>query len=156
MNAAETIAAAIGTLIEVGELETDDREVIEECARRYIAAEHAKRRRASNRSVESFHKIKQERRDRLRSRVASIVTGMAKDVLPGWSAEMLAVQFAVGDGTEVSFADATVEQHEERAVWLEAHAASTLETASIHRRAIEDILASHADTLGGIIDALVA
>ena len=151
----ESMRERIEELISSGTIVAADEDVVLECAKRYVALEHAKRGRASSRSVESFHKIATARRDKLRSKVAAVVTALAADVLNGWAPELLAVTFALGDGTEVTFADATVEQHAERASWLEAHAAGTLETASIHRRAIADILAGHAETLGGVVDALV-
>ena len=154
-DADEYMRDRIEELIIDGQILTADDDVVLECARRYVAIEHAKRDRKSSRTIETFHKIATERKGKLRTRVGVLVKALADDVLAGWADELLAVTFAIGDGTEVSFADATIEQHEERALWLEAHAAGTLETAAIHRRAISDILAGHADTLAGVVDALI-
>ena len=85
-----------------------------------------------------------------------LVDAMANDHLSGWAPKLLAGTFALGDGTVVSFADATIEQHETRASWLESQAAGTLETASIHRRAIADCIAANQPTLRGLVDALIA
>ena len=153
-DADEYMRNRIEELIIDGQILTADDDVLLECARRYVATEHAKRDRKSSRTVEQFHKISAERKAKLRTRVASIVNALAADVLDGWAPELLASTFCVS-GMDVSFADATIEQHEQRAIWLEAHAAGTLDTASIHRRAISEILAGHAHTLAGVVDALI-
>ena len=154
-DADEYMRTRIEELIIDGQILTADDDVWHECARRYIAAEHNRRNRQSVRTVETFHKIKAENKEKLRARIASIVNTLAADVLGGWAPELLKSTFAVG-GVDVSWADATVEQHEQRALWLEAHAAGTLETAFIHRQAIVDILAAKQGTLAGVVDALVA
>jgi len=153
-DADEYMRTRIEELIIDGQILTADDDVLLECARRYVDTEHAKRNRNSSRTVETFHKITSERKAKLRTRVASIVTALAADVLGGWAPELLASTFTVG-GMDVSFADATIEQHEQRASWLEAHAAGTLDTASIHRRAISDILAANQNTLAGVVNALI-
>lgn len=153
-DADEYMRTRIEELIIDGQILTADDDVLLECARRYVATEHAKRDRNSSRTVETFHKITSERKAKLRTRVASIVTALAADVLGGWAPELLASTFTVS-GMDVSFADATVEQHEQRASWLEAHAAGTLDTASIHRRAISDILAANQNTLAGVVSVLI-
>ena len=153
-DADEYMRTRIEELIVEGQILTADDDVLLECARRYVEIEHNKRNRNSSRTVEQFHKISAERKAKLRTRVTSIVNALAADVLEGWAPELLASTFTVG-GVDVSFADATIEQHEQRAIWLEAHAAGTLDTASIHRRAISEIIAGHANTLAGAVDALI-
>ena len=153
-DADEYMRTRIEELIIDGQILTADDDVLLECARRYVDTEHNKRNRNSVRNVEAYHKTKTERKDKTRSRVRGFVTTLADDVIDGWAPELLAATFANGDGTEVSFANATIKQHEDRASWLEAHAAGTLETAAIHRRAIADILAGHAKTLGEVVDVL--
>ena len=154
-DADEYMRNRIEELIIDGQILSADDDVLLECARRYVATEHAKRNRKSTRTVESFHKTKAEERAKLLTRISSITSALANHVSPGWAPELLASTFAVG-GVDVSWANATLEQHEQRALWLEAHAAGTLETAFIHRQAIADILAAKRDTLAGVVDALIA
>ena len=151
----EYMRTRIEELIINGEVPpTVDDDVVLECARRYIAAEHNKRSRKSVRNVEIFHKTKVEERAKRLAKISVITTASAAEVL-GWPRPLLGSTFTV-DGVQVSWADATVEQHEARALWLEAHAAGTLETARIHRQAIADILAANQNTLAGVVDALIA
>ena len=154
-DADEYMRNRIEELIIDGQILTADDDVLLECARRYVASEHNRRNRQLARNVEAFQKTKVEERAKLMTRISSITTALANHVSPGLAPKLLASTFAVG-GVDVSWADATVEQHEQRALWLEAHAAGTLETATIHRQAIVEILAAKRDTLEGVIDALIA
>ncbi|TFB96562.1 MULTISPECIES: hypothetical protein [unclassified Cryobacterium] len=126
-----------------------------ECARRYIAVEHRKRERASNRSVEQYAKVRTEHKARLVTKVNAIVAEAAKYLHAEWSRELLGSTFSLGDGTRVAWADATAEQHADRAQMLEGMAAGDLQTASIHRRAIQDLTACKVSTLGDL-DVLAA
>ena len=156
-DADEYMRNRIEELIIDGQIITADDDVLLECARRYVTTEHAKRDRKSSRAVEQFHKLKTEKSAELRTKVSVLMGAFAGKVLSGeWAPELLASTFAMGDGEVVSFADATIEQHEARASWLESHAAGTLETAAIHRQAIADCLAAHQNTLKGVVDALIA
>ena len=154
-DADEYMRTRIEELIIDGQILTADDDVLLECARRYVAAEHNKRDRKSSRTVETYHKTTAESRAKLLTRISSITSALANHVSPGWAPELLKSTFTVG-GVDVSWANATLEQHEQRAEWLEAHAAGTLETARIHRQAIADIVAAKRNTLAGVIDALIA
>ena len=153
-DADEYMRTRIEELIIDGQILTADDDVLLECARRYVAAEHNKRGRKSVRNVEIFHKTKAESRARRLASISVITTAMVADVL-GWPRPLLESTFTV-DGAQVSWANATVEQHDHRASWLESHAAGTFETARIHRQAIADILAANAKSLAGVVDALIA
>ena len=61
--------------------------------------------------------------------------------------ELLASTFALPDGTRVYWGEATAAQHEERAESLESMAAGTIETAGLHRRAVELIRSSGGENL---------
>ena len=153
-DADEYMRTRIEELIVEGQIVTADDDVLLECARRYIAAEHNKRGRKSVRNVEIFHKTKVEERAKRLAKISVITTADRADV-SGWPRPLLGSTFTV-DGVDVLWADATVEQHDHRASWLESHAAGTLETARIHRQAIADILAANAKSLAGVVDALIA
>jgi hypothetical protein len=64
------------------------------------------------------------------------------------TAELLDTVFAVGDGTRVSWRDASVTQHEERVELLAKMIAGTSETAAMHIRAVRMIKDAGVDTLG--------
>ena len=153
-DADEYMRTRIEELIIEGQILTADDDVLLECARRYLAAEHNKRGRKSVRNVEIFHKTKAESRAKRLASISVITTADRADV-SGWPRPLLGSTFTV-DGVDVLWADATVEQHDHRASWLESHAAGTLETARIHRQAIADILAANAKSLAGVVDALIA
>lgn len=147
----------IAELIEIGSIGTTcDDDVLYEMASRYLAGEVKRRERSSVRNVEARQKIKSETRVKLVARIAETVQAHTEHVVAGWSEKLLAETFSTLDGCEVSYRDATIEQHESMAAWCENQSASLIETASIHRAAIRDIRAAGALTLGGVVDALIA
>lgn len=130
---------------------TQPDDVIAECARRYIVSQMKLRERATSRSREATEKFETETsnaRARLRAKANLITTELANSLHEQWTAAMLAGEFALPDGTRVSWADASVAQHNLRATQLEGLAAGDLATASIHRRAINDLRAAGVATLG--------
>lgn len=133
-----------------------DGDVVYEMARRWITNEVKKRKRSSVKTVEVKQKIQAKYLEQRIVQTTVLLETWTEQVSPGWAGTLLAETFSTGDGTEVTWGDATKEQHQSRADWLGEHAASTLETASIHLAAIRDIIASGAMTLGGVVDALVA
>jgi hypothetical protein len=114
-------------------------EVVMECALRYIERRMQHRTRANSRTREQFEKTNVESKEAYLASARTVVLGMARVLRPEWSEAMLAEKFAVPGGRPVSFADATIDQHERRAQFLEGLATGNLETAAIHRRAISDI-----------------
>jgi len=94
--AVEAIALRIEDLIIDGQVPpTVDDAVLQECARRYVAIERAKRDRTSVRDVEAFQKTKAERSEKLRARIRSIVDELAADHPVEWTPELLASTFTV-------------------------------------------------------------
>ena len=139
----------ISAIIESGLLTYDDDDVTQECARRYVDAEHRRYERNASRDVERSAKVRQEANTRLRERVSGVVADLAAELLAEWNADLLASSFAV-DGIRVTWQNATVDQHEARAQMLEGMAAGDLQTASIHRQAVHDIEALGVTTLGEV------
>lgn len=80
--------------------------------------------------------------------ISRIVRENADKLLSDWLPALLDSTFALPDGTRVTWSDATVAQHEERAAWLEKTASANVETAGMHRRAVSDIRATGSLTLG--------
>lgn len=134
-------------------IEFESPEVIAECARRYVEAQVKLRKRAEARSQESLAKFKEATgaaRARLRAKANLITTELAQSLHREWTAAMLAGEFALPDGTRVSWADATVQQHGIRADQLESLAAGDLATAAIHRQAISDLRSAGVDRLADL------
>ena len=146
-----TLDDRIDSLIEAGILSTDDDEVVEECARRYVDSEHRRRNRNASRDVERAAKVKGEIRARLRDRVSGIVAEMTADLDDKWDAALLLSTFSTGSGERVAWGVATAEQHIDRAERLERMAAGDLQTAAIHRQAARDIQARGVESLAGLL-----
>lgn len=56
-----------------------------------------------------------------------------------WTKELLATSFSLPDGQEVTWGEASVEQHQQRVEMFAAQAALNIEGAARHRKAIEAI-----------------
>jgi hypothetical protein len=125
-------------------------DVVDECARRYVVAQINSKGRRSVRSLEQFAKVREESKEKTASRIRNVVASMEAELLDDWNAKLLAEQFVLPDGTWVSWGEATVHDHRVRAEYLEGLAAGSVETASIHRRAISDCLDAHVNSLAGI------
>lgn len=141
----EELGTQIDAVISSGDadsIRTQPDEVVAECARRYVLTQIAQRKRAEMRSREAdakFREVSSEAKARLRAKVNLITTELAQSLHKEWTNALLAGEFSLPDGTRVSWADATVEQHAIRADQLERLAAGDMATASIHRRAINDL-----------------
>jgi hypothetical protein len=145
--------AQIDALVMSGDAEAllfASEDVVAECARRYVSAQIISRSRRSVRGREQFAKVREESRAVTASRVRDVVESLAADLREEWSAELLRDRFVLPDGSLVSWAEATVDDHRVRAEYLEGLAAGNAETAAIHRRAISDCLDAHVESLAGI------
>lgn len=125
-------------------------EVVMECARRYLFTLAKQNARKSVRHSEQYIAEKAEIRARTIAKVRLIATDMAEAIMNEWEPAVLRSSFALPGGGVVRWSDATVEQHEARASYLENLAAGSIETARLHRRAIHDIAAAAVDSLGEI------
>lgn len=68
-----------------------------------------------------------------------------------WTAELLDTEFALGDGTRVTWGEATAEQHRSRAELFANNAAANLEGAARHQKAVAALLESGASTLRDLV-----
>lgn len=87
---------------------------------------------------------------RFRAGLQQAIDGLVKELRAEWTAELLAMSFALGDGTTVTWGAATADQHADRAALLQRQSESTLETAALHLAAIRDIKAAKATCLAGL------
>lgn len=85
-----------------------------------------------------------------------LIDDMTAKLKVEWEQELLESYFSLADGTRVRWADATVEQHEERAEMFTRNVAANAEGAARHRRAIADIEAANAKTLGELVSVAAA
>lgn len=72
-------------------------------------------------------------------RMRQIVDDYKNDIRMEWTRELLDTSFALGDGTTVTWGDATPQQHQARIDMLAKIADGTLQTAARHQAAIEAI-----------------
>lgn len=88
---------------------------------------------------------------RLRQRaVLDLIDETAQQVRLETTVELLSSVFALGDGTETTWGAATVAQHEQRLQMLAKNASGVVETAALHRKAIEMIRAAGVSCLAEV------
>lgn len=84
------------------------------------------------------------------SAISEAINKFAEQVRFEVTAELLDSIFATGDGTRVTWREATLEQHEERIEMLTKSMVGTAETAAMHQRAVQMIKAAGVQTLGQV------
>lgn len=92
--------------------------------------------------------IEERHQERLWERLNDIAQQHAAELKIEWTQELLSSGFKLADGTILIWADATVEQHQERIDMLMGNAAGNLEAAARHEAAVRTIEAAGAKTLG--------
>lgn len=113
--------------------------------------------------------IKGERRKRIRdeeeastgpggdalqwSTVDALLEEYRKAVIVNWTAELLASEFAIGDGTRVTWGTATVEQHAARISMLTKNVRGNLDAIQRHEAAIATIKEQQAGNLAQAVGA---
>lgn len=85
------------------------------------------------------------------ARMARIIDDFKREVFVEWTAELLASDFAMPDGTRVTWGEATIEQHEERAAMFQRNAVANAEGAARHVQAVEQLKDSGALTLSDLV-----
>lgn len=147
MNASDLVE--IDAMIEAGAVNPGaTRSALFLMAERYLAEEVRKRDRRAARADETAATARRERASRaVIERTSRIASAIAEKATTDWST-LLASSFSLPTGERVTWAAATVAQHEARAKALEVMAAGDVQTAALHREAISDITAAEAATLG--------
>jgi hypothetical protein len=95
---------------------------------------------------------KEARDDYHNQRICQFVQDYVDQVRFDITAELLGTEFATGDGTKVTWGEATVEQHQERIELLTKMIGGTAETAAMHMHAVEMIEAAGVKKLGDLAD----
>lgn len=101
--------------------------------------------------AKTYHRRMQDmdlrHRAELQSRMAEIFDGFRRQVRMEWTRDLLATTFALRDGAVVSWGEATVSQHEERAGMYAEQALSGLEGMAAHSQALDELKAAGVRTL---------
>ena len=84
-------------------------------------------------------------------RMTTIIEGYARELKAEWTADLLASEFALADGTRVTWGDATIEQHEERAAMFHRNAVANAEGAARHLKAVDELKSKGVPTLADLV-----
>jgi hypothetical protein len=105
------------------------------------------RRRAVRQIEASSETGRADSEDRWRV-VEELLEEYRQEVIVDWTAELLGSEFALGDGTRATWADATVVQHKARMAMLERNVRGNLDAICRHEAAITTIEKAGKQTLG--------
>lgn len=89
--------------------------------------------------------------DQLAEDLRDITAKYAAELRMEWTAELLATEFALGDGRRVTWGSATLAEHEQRAAMLEQNAVANAEAAARHRSAIQALGLAGAPNLAELV-----
>lgn len=95
--------------------------------------------------------IDEQHAQRLSSNLRSILDAYTEEMRLEWTAELLGSEFALRDGTRVTWGEATVEQHSERVALFMDNAHANMEGAARHQKAIEALQSAKAPTLAALV-----
>lgn len=135
---------SLDDLIELGVEHVNDRlpkPLLILAARKYVQAEHRQRERARERAAErkAYGMTESLTPDRIASMVLDASLTAAREATMNWR-PLLDVPFLVPTrDIQTTWGRATVDEHRDRAEWLEHLATGNVRTASHHRKAIDDI-----------------
>lgn len=127
--------------------------VLHEIARRYVKAQFAIRERVVARATErKAFMDRPEVRAAMDAAIFETTFNMTNVHAHEYAEDLLDTRFAVEEGGEiVTWATATIAQHNRRAAFLEGLAAGIATTALLHRQAVADLNAAGSDTLGEML-----
>lgn len=158
----QDILDEVENMIEAGALSRSaSREALEYMASKYLAEElrHRTRENARNLETEARMAARAARPERsahvIAEKMSQVASWIAQETHTNWTM-LLDKTFALPTGEQVTWAAATVEQHEYRATSLEIMAAGDLQTAALHREAVAVIRERHAMNLGDAMEAVAA
>lgn len=112
-----------------------------------IAAGNARDEERARLEAEQIQRNYIERRD---AAIRDLTAALAEEIRLELTEELLSTEFAIGDGSRVTWGAATTADHERRIEMLEGNIAANADTAAKHRAAIEMLKTSHASTLRDI------
>lgn len=83
--------------------------------------------------------------------ITAAINDFAHNLRMEWTQELLSQEFALTDGSRVTWGDATIEQHRERADLFARNAAANAEGAARHQLAVEELERAGCPTLGDLV-----
>lgn len=89
-------------------------------------------------------------------KLTGILEDYKRELKIQWTDELLASEFSLTDGTRVTWGDATVEQHAERAEMFRRNMVTNAEGAARHLKALDELRASGAPTLKHLVNRVAA
>ena len=92
-----------------------------------------------------------ERVSRLFADLNDSIEKYGADLRMEWTAELLSSEFALADGSKITWGEATREQHEWRADMHTRNAVAGIEGAARHRAAIDELERTGAETLNAAV-----
>lgn len=117
---------------------------------------------ASPESIERGRQFRQDLDDLRTAREGRLVAGItramevfASELRMEWTAELLATEFRLPDGTAMTWGVATIDDHEARRAMFAANAVANAEGAARHIAAIEVLRTSGAACLNDLVGATV-
>lgn len=102
-------------------------------------ASQSAREKESREYKAELMRVELECRAGLFASISSAVDEFKSRLRLTWTKELLATSFSLPDGQEVTWGEASVEQHQQRVEMFAAQAALNIEGAARHRKAIEAI-----------------
>lgn len=96
-------------------------------------------------------KSRQRHLDKLVGKINAIVDDYKDQLRIEWTAQLLASEIAMPDGTLTTWGAATIEQHEARAAMFEANAVANAEGAARHLKAIDELRAAGVGCLRDLV-----
>lgn len=127
-----------------------DYAVVYELARRYVFETHKKKVRQVTGQIEKVTKSKVKTDALIQAKLTPLLSDIAEELYEEWDAGLLARSFDI-NGRTVTYGQATLADHRERMKNLSDHAAGTMRTAAIHRRAIDDIVRAGVTCLADLV-----
>jgi len=89
------------------------------------------------------------------AKMALAIDTFASEMKMRWTAELLASEFAIGDGTKATWGEATVEQHRSRMAMHKSNAMAGMDGYARHAAAVRDLESTGARTLSEVTGVLV-
>lgn len=124
----------------------------------WAGMKHGNKRGASERGCPCEHcewsrQLERDSAAKLNASLNNLLADYRKDLRMEWTEELLESTFALGDGTRVSWGEATIDQHQERVAMFMGNVAANIEGAARHEQAIVDIKTAEVSCLSDVVPA---
>lgn len=111
----------------------------------------ARRRGSQSWKTPEYFDAMDKIRERHERHMAQAIDRLVSELKMEWTAELLAADFTLADGSRVTWGDATIQQHEERAALFQRNAVANSEGAARHLHAVAQLKGAGAPTLADLV-----